>query len=108
MAHYLLTGSYTAAAWAAQIKDPQDRLEVVRPLFEAAGGSIESAFLAFGESDLVLIVEFPDNLTAASVSMILAAGGGVTNIRTTPLMTIEDGVEALKKAGSLSYTPPRS
>ena len=103
MAHYLLTGSYTAAAWAAQIKDPQDRLEVVRPL-----GSIESAFLAFGESDLVLIVEFPDNLTAASVSMILAAGGGVTNIRTTPLMTIEDGVEALKKAGSLSYTPPRS
>jgi len=40
--------------------------------------------------------------------MIIAAGGGVTNIRTTPLMTIKDGVEALKKAGSLSYTPPRS
>ena len=106
MAHYLLTGSYTDAAWAAQIKDPQNRLEIVRPIFEAAGGSIESAFFGFGESDLVLIVEFPDNVSAASVSILLAAGGGVTNVKTTPLMAIEDGIEALKKAGGLSYTPP--
>ena len=108
MAHYLLTASYTAGAWAAQIKNPQDRLEVVKPMFDAVGGSIESAYMSFGENDLVCIVQFPDNISAASIAMTLAAGGGVTNVKTTPLISIEDGMEAIKKAGSLSYTPPGS
>lgn len=43
MAHYLLTGSYTGVAWAAQIKNPQNRLEVVKLLFEEAGGRAVSA-----------------------------------------------------------------
>ena len=46
MAHYLITGSYTSEAWAAQIKDPQNRLKLVKPLFESQGGSIESAYFA--------------------------------------------------------------
>ena len=108
MAHYLITASYTGASWAAQIKNPQNRLEIVRPLFEKAGGSIESAFLSFGDSDLIVIVQFPDNVSVASVSMLLAASGAVTNLKTTPLMALEDGVKALKKAGSLSYSPPGS
>jgi uncharacterized protein with GYD domain len=64
--------------------------------------------MSFGENDLVCIVQFPDNISAASIAMTLAAGGGVTNVKTTPLISIEDGVEAIKKAGSLSYTPPGS
>jgi uncharacterized protein with GYD domain len=47
MAHYLITGSYTSEAWAAQIKNPQNRFELVKPLFESQGGSIESAYFAF-------------------------------------------------------------
>ena len=48
MAHYMVTGSYTSEAWAAQVKNPQNRLEAVRPLFEASGGKIESAYYTFG------------------------------------------------------------
>ena len=48
MAHYLIQFSYTAEAWAAQLADPQDRRDVVRPLFEQLGGRIEAAYYAFG------------------------------------------------------------
>ncbi|HCU99637.1 MAG: hypothetical protein CL897_00280 [Dehalococcoidia bacterium] len=108
MAHYLITASYTGAAWAAQIENPQNRIEVVRPLFEKVGGEIESAFFAFGEDDLVLIVRVPDNVSMAAVALVASAGGGVANLKTTPLLSIEDGMSALQQAGSLTYTPPGS
>jgi len=38
--------------------------------------------------------------------MAVAAGGGLSNVKTVPLMSIEDGLEAVKKAGGASYTPP--
>ena len=105
MAYYLITGSYTSEAWAAQIKDPQNRFKLVKPLFESQGGSIESAYFAFGDYDIVAIAQFPDNISAASISITVAAGGGLSNVKTVPLMSIEDGLEALKRAGEMSYTP---
>ena len=53
MAKYLTMGTYTSAAWAAQIAEPRNRIDVVKPLFEKLSGSIESAYLAFGSTDLV-------------------------------------------------------
>ncbi len=55
MAKYLLMGSYTSDAWAAQVKNPQNRLEAFTPVFEKMGGSVESAYMAFGGDDLVII-----------------------------------------------------
>ena len=106
MGHYLITASYTSEAWAAQIENPKNRMEVVKPLFDAVGGRIESAYLSFGTNDLVLICEFPDKISAASVAIKAASGGGLSNFHTTPLISIEDGLEALNKAGNLSYSPP--
>ena len=106
MAKYLTMGTYTSAAWAAQIAEPRNRIDVVKPLFEKLGGSIESAYLAFGSADLVCIVEMPDNVSAAAVGMAFAAGGAIDNLQTTPLISIEDGVAAMKKAAEISYTPP--
>ena len=106
MGHYLITASYTSEAWASQIENPKNRMEVVKPLFDAVGGRIESAYLSFGANDLILICEFPDNVSAASVAIKAASGGGLSNFQTTPLISIEDGIEALKKAGSLSYSAP--
>jgi len=106
MPYYMLQGAYTSEAWAAQVANPQDRVEVVRPIFEKLGGRIESAYFAFGEYDVVLITEFPDNVSAAAIAVALNAGGSFKNAKTTPLMTIEDGVEVMRKAGSTGYTPP--
>ena len=106
MAHYLFQVSYTSDAWAAQVKNPQNRIEAVRPVIERLGGKIEATYLAFGEYDVVLTVEFPDNVSAAALSLTVSAGGAVKAIKTTPLMAVEEGVEALKRAGGAGYQPP--
>ena len=107
MPQYLLQGSYTSDAWAAQVKDPKNRLDAVRPAFEALGGTIDHSWLCFGEYDLAVVASFPDNVSAAAISIAVAAGGAI-NLKTTPLLSIEDGIEATKKAGHAGYRPPGS
>jgi uncharacterized protein with GYD domain len=106
MARYLFQATYTSDAWAAQVHNPQNRVEVVRPVIERLGGRIESVYFAFGEYDVVGIVEMPDNVSMAAFSLAAAAGGAMKAIKTTPLMTIEEGIEAMRKASGTGYRPP--
>ncbi len=106
MAHYLVQAAYTPEAWAAQLKDPRNRLEVLRPVFERLGARVETAYFAFGEYDIIAIFEAPDNVSAAAFSLAASAGGGVKAIKTTPLMTIEEGLEAMRKGAQAGYRPP--
>jgi len=105
---YLIQASYTAEAWGALVKNPQNRVEALRPVMETLGGKIEGAWYAFGEHDFVLIAQMPDNVSAAALSVAASAGGAVKAIKTTPLMTIEDGLAAMRKAGGAGYRPPGS
>ena len=56
MAHFLIVGSYTSEAWAAQIKNPRNRVEAIRPMIEEHGGRIETAYYAFGDYDIFVIL----------------------------------------------------
>ena len=106
MPHYLLQVAYTGDAWGNQIKSPQNVIDRVRPAIEGLGGRIESAFYAFGEYDVIAILEFPDNVSAGAFSLAAAAGGAIKAIKTTPLMTVEEGMEMMRKAGGAGYRPP--
>ena len=108
MPRYLLQVAYTPEAWAAQLKKPQNRLEIVSELMQALGGRFESAYYAFGEYDVVAIMDLPDNVSAAAVSLVVSAGGSMKAIKTTPLMSIEEGMQAMRKGGEVaaSYRPP--
>lgn len=106
MAYYLTQGSYTAEAWAAQIKNPQDPRERLRSAVESLGGSIVGYWYAFGDCDAVTIAQYPDNVSVAAASIAVAASGALKSIKTTPLMTVEEGLEAMKKAGKVGYRPP--
>jgi uncharacterized protein with GYD domain len=108
MPHYLVQSSYTQEAWVAQIKDPRSRVEAVRPALEKVGARFEATYLAFGEYDAVFIMEAPDNVSAAALSMAFAAGGMLKSIKTTPLLTVDEAVEAMSKAGEVDtvYRPP--
>ena len=110
MSRYLLQVSYTPEAWGAQLKNPQNRLEIVSALMQRLGGRFEGAYMAFGEYDIVAIMELPDNVSAAAVSMVVSAGGACKAIKTTPLMTIEEGMQAMRKGADAasSYRPPGS
>ena|SRR2546430_1767592 len=109
MPYYLIQAAYTADSWAAQVKAPQDPRSRVGPLAEAVGGRLETTYYAFGDFDIVAVAEFPSNDAAAAFSLAAAAGGAVKNIRTTPLMTVEEGLSAMKKAADAgsAYRPPR-
>ncbi len=103
MAYYLEQIAYSAEGWQALVKNPQNRIEAVRPAIEKLGGKIESAWFAFGEYDVVLIIQMPDNVSAAAIAMAFAAGGACKAVKTTPLLTIAEGVEAMKKASTTGY-----
>ena len=106
MANYLVQASYTSGSWATQIQNPQNRLEQVGKMFASKGVKFITGYYAFGEFDLCIIMEGPDNVTAASALIAAAAGGALSKIQTTVLMTAEEGLEAIKGAGSIDYKPP--
>jgi uncharacterized protein with GYD domain len=106
MAYYLVQAAYTPEACAAMVKSPQDRLEALRPVVERLGGKLLSMYMAFGEYDVVGVAEMPDNVSAAAFSLAVSAGGYVRAMKTTPLMTIQEGIEAFRKAGQAGYRPP--
>ena len=107
MPNYLIQVAYTPEAWASMVKHPQDRMALVTPAIEGLGGKVEAGYLAFGEYDLVCIAEFPDNTSAAGFSMSVAAKGAVKSLRTTPLLTMAEGVAAQEKASTSTYAPPK-
>jgi len=108
MARYMFQGAYTSEAWAVQVRNPQNRVEVIRPVFERLGGHLESVYYAFGEDDVVVIAEMPDNVSAAALALAVGASGAFKTFKTTPLMTVEEGIEAMRKASGTGYRPPGS
>jgi uncharacterized protein with GYD domain len=107
MALYLYQAAYTAESIAAQIKEPQDRIEAVRPSLDALGAKILAGGYPFGDYDVLVIYEAADDTTAASVAMAVAAGGAVRSARTTRLLTGPEWVESLRKAQGSTYRPAR-
>src|SRR6516165_4992100 len=107
MALYMYQAAYTVESMAAQIKQPQDRIEAVRPSLEAMGAKILAGGYPFGEYDVLVIYEAPDDTTAASVAMAVAAGGAVRSAKTTRLLSGQEWIESLRKAQGSQYTPAR-
>jgi uncharacterized protein with GYD domain len=103
MAYYLVEVAYTPEAWAAMVKNPQDRAAAVEPAVKKLGGSMERFWLSFGEYDIVGVVQMPDSVAAAAFSLAISAGGACKNVKTTPLLTVEEGVEAMKRAATCGY-----
>ena len=106
MPYYLVQLSYTADSWKNLVKEPQNRGKIVSAVIENLGGKVESVFLSFGDYDVVGVLRFPDDITAAALSMAMMAGGGIRKIKTTPMVSWEEGVEAMKKAKGAAYKPP--
>ena len=90
-------------AWAAS---GEDRREVINEMMESVGGRVVSYYFSFGESDIVAIIEAPDNQSIAAALLAVTGAGGVADIKTTVLMSYEDGLEALRRSASIAYKPP--
>jgi len=92
------------------MKNPQNRVEAVgSSVCESVGGNLIGGWLCFGEYDLVIIADVPDNQSMAAVALGVGAGGAIKASKTTVLMTGEEGVEALHKSEAVAkaYSPAR-
>jgi uncharacterized protein with GYD domain len=108
MATYLLQYSYKPETLAARIKNPINTREVVDNVVSQFGGKLLGCRFAFGEHDMIVLTEAPDNINVAAASMLVGASGAFTQLKTTVLLSMEEGLSAMQKAGSMSYTPPRA
>jgi uncharacterized protein with GYD domain len=106
MSLYLTRFSYTAETWARLAKNPEDRREAARTYIESVGGTLQGFWYALGEYDAYTLWEAPDNISMAAVAIAISSGGAVSKYETTVLMTVEETLEALSRAGSIGYRPP--
>ena len=104
MPKYLVTASYSAEGLRGLQKDKASgRVRAATAAIEAAGGKVESFYYALGEDDIVGVVDFPDNISAASLSLAVSASG-LVRTRTTALLTVEEVDQALAK--NVNYRAP--
>jgi uncharacterized protein with GYD domain len=104
---YLYQAAYTPDSLSAQMKSPADRLEIVGGQIKSAGVRFVTGGYSFGDYDLCVIMEAPDDASMAAVSIAISAGGAVRNARTTRLLSGAEYVEALKKASAVAYKPTK-
>jgi uncharacterized protein with GYD domain len=106
MATYMVQAAYTSVAWSKLVQRPENRMEALRPVVEQLGGKLLSWYYTWGDYDVVVLFDVPSNVNAAAVSMAVAAGGAVKEIKTTPLMSPEEGFDAMLLAQGAGYRPP--
>jgi uncharacterized protein with GYD domain len=107
---YMFQFAYAPESWAAQLKNPQNRIETVgRQLCEAAGGKLVGGWYCFGDYDLTLIADVPNNEAMTAIALALAAGGALKASKTTVLMSGAEAVAGMKKAETIAkvYKPAR-
>jgi uncharacterized protein with GYD domain len=104
MAKYLFEGRYNADGIKGVLKEGgSGRRAAIETALKTLGGKIEAMYYAFGDTDVYVIVDVPDNVTAAALAMGISAGGAV-GVKTTVLLTLDEIDQAGKK--TMSYRAP--
>jgi uncharacterized protein with GYD domain len=103
---YLTRFSYTPETWARLMKNPEDRRGAARKYIESVGGKLHGFWYAFGAFDGYCLWEAPDNVSMAAVGLAITGGGALSKFETTPLLTVEETLDALRLAQKIGYQPP--
>ena len=104
MAKYLFRTNYTQKGVAGLIREGgTGRRDALGQTVEGLGGTLEGFYYAFGDDDLLLIADLPDEEAAAAFSLFVTAAGAL-NVSCTVLITPETIDGAVKK--SVTYRPP--
>ena len=106
MPKYLISASYTQEGMSGLLKEGgTSRRATVNRLIKGMGGSLEAFYYAFGDDDVYVIIDMPDEVSATAISMVIGATGAV-RLKTTVLMSPETIDEAAKK--TVNYRAPGS
>jgi len=103
---YLSKFSYTSETWARLIDNPEDCREAAWTYIESVGGKLHGFWYAFGSYDGYNLWEAPDNISMAAVALAITGGGALSSFETTVLLTVDETLEALRKAETVQYRAP--
>jgi uncharacterized protein with GYD domain len=103
---YLTKFSYSPQTWARLIGNPEDRRKAAQEYVESVGGKLQGFWYAFGAHDGYTLWEAPDNVSMAAVALALSAGGALSSVETTVLLTVDETMDALHRAGQVRYRAP--
>ncbi len=103
---YLSRFSYTPETWARLIGRPENRAQAAQSYIESVGGKLHGFWYAFGTHDGYTLWEAPDNVSMAAVALAISGGGALGSLETTVLLSIEDTMDALRKAEQIQYKAP--
>jgi uncharacterized protein with GYD domain len=104
MTKYLVQSSYTSDGLTGLFKEGGSaRAEVVEGMVRRLGGTLETLYFAFGETDAYFVVDVPDNVSAASLGLTISESGAART-KTVVLLTPAEIDEAVGK--DLAYRPP--
>lgn len=103
---YLTRTTYTPETWAKLVEQPEDRRDAIRALAESVGGQLLDIWYAFGEHDTYTLIDAPGHVEMASALTRVAASGAFSRLETTPLLTVDEMLEALGRAREATYTAP--
>ena len=106
MTLYMTQYAYTPEDRAALTRNPEDRSEPFGRLVRSMDGRPVSFYNSFGEYDGVVIYEAPDEITAAAIVLHVASSGHLSAVKTTVLLSAEEGVQAMRKAGEATLASP--
>jgi uncharacterized protein with GYD domain len=106
MATYMIQASLTADAWANLCKRPEDRAAVVAKQMEAHGGKMLSFYYSFGDYDVVIINEAPDDNAMLAAMASAVSAGHLKATKTTKLFTSSEAMGAMAEAGKMTFVPP--
>ena len=105
---YLSKFRYTQETWARLIKNPEDRRKAAQSYIGSVGGKLHGFWYGFGTHDGYTLWEAPDNVSMAAVALAIGAGGALSSLETVVLLTVEETIDALRKAGQVQYQAPGS
>ncbi len=108
MSTHMSLFSYSTASIKGMVENPQNRRAAAEKIFAAAGGSVDEMYFCFGDYDGVVLATFPSDIDAASAILAVGASGAFSDIKTSTLISMEDGVNAMEKANAIAsaYAPP--
>ena len=97
MPKYFVHGNYIGEGIKGLLKEGgSSRRAAVEKAAQSLGGRLEAFYYGFGDSDIFTIIDLPDNISAAALSLMVNATGAVA-IKTVVLMTPEELDAAAKK-----------
>ena len=103
---YLSRFRYTPETWAKLVGNPEDRRKAAQSYIESVGGKLHGFWYAFGADDGFTLWEAPDNVSMAAVALAIGSGGALSSFETTVLLTVDETIDALRKAEQVGYEAP--